>query len=330
MQSKPRIPNAPPLIEPLTSEVDRPIWSVMIPVYNCSRYFSETIQSVLLQGYDEFEMQIEVVDDASTDADVDAIVYAIGKGRVKYYRQPQNVGSLRNFETCLTRARGRFIHLLHGDDRIRPGYYMKMEELFQKNPLAGASFSCFANIDGNGKVLSSHQIQSHVDGILKNWLPRIAERNHIQYAAISVRREVYETLGSFYGSTGGEDWEMWVRIAHRYPVAYTPICLAEYREHEDSITGAKFLNGETLRDSKRVMEIVQSYLPESQRRAVLKRSKQQYAWYGVHIAISAWRRTSSRQVAHAIIKQVLQMHKKDLAIYWPISKLYLKMLLRKK
>ena len=50
--------------------------------------------------------QIEVVDDASTDADVAAVVERVGKGRVKYFRQSNNVGSLLNFKTCIDRAEG--------------------------------------------------------------------------------------------------------------------------------------------------------------------------------------------------------------------------------
>jgi glycosyltransferase involved in cell wall biosynthesis len=64
-------------------------------------------------------MQIEVVDDGSTDADKEALVKQTGKGRVEYYRQPENVGSLRNFETRLNRATGHYIHILHGDDKSK-------------------------------------------------------------------------------------------------------------------------------------------------------------------------------------------------------------------
>ena len=164
-------------------------------------------------------MQIEVIDDASTDADVAAIVESIGKGRVKYFRQPRNVGSLRNFETCLNRSKGKLIHLLHGDDRIRKGYYATILELFEKFPQSGAAFCGIRKIDNTGDEMSTDIPLMQNDGILENWLVRIAERNLLQYSAITVQRSVYETLGGFYGSTGGEDWEMWVRIAQKYAVA---------------------------------------------------------------------------------------------------------------
>ena len=64
------------------------------------------------------EMQIEVVDDASTLDDPETVVREIGKGRVNFFRQSRNVGHTKNFETCLRRARGKVVHLLHGDDYV--------------------------------------------------------------------------------------------------------------------------------------------------------------------------------------------------------------------
>src|SRR5271154_6012395 len=101
---KERIPLQPPDIEPVPDLVSRPLWSVMIPTYNCSQYLTENILSVLEQDQAIGQMQIEVIDDDSTDTDVKSLVEKIGNGRVLYYRQPQNVGSLRNFETGLNRA----------------------------------------------------------------------------------------------------------------------------------------------------------------------------------------------------------------------------------
>ena len=96
----------PPKIAPLPDQAKRPVWSVMIPTYNCSRFLKETIESVLDQDFGKDLMQIEVIDDCSTDEDVEAIVNQIGAGRISFYRQPENVGSLRNFETCINRAQG--------------------------------------------------------------------------------------------------------------------------------------------------------------------------------------------------------------------------------
>src|SRR5882757_2983365 len=110
----------PPLIVPDRGPQERPLWSVMIPSYNCSNYLRETLLSVLAQDPGPEKMQIEVIDDHSTDADIAALVAEIGKGRVEFFRQEENIGSLRNFETCLNRSVGHWVHLLHGDRNIIP------------------------------------------------------------------------------------------------------------------------------------------------------------------------------------------------------------------
>src|SRR5829696_2154721 len=99
-----RIPQAPPPIPAINESAQRPLWSVMIPTFNCSNYLKDTLLSVLATNIAEGEMQIEVIDDCSTDADVQSLVEQNGEGRVSFFRQENNVGSLRNFETCINRA----------------------------------------------------------------------------------------------------------------------------------------------------------------------------------------------------------------------------------
>lgn len=319
-----RIPSSPPAIPPLPSPAAQPLWSVMIPVYNCAQYLPETLACVLKQALPEQEMQIEVIDDASTDADVQAIVASIGKGRIGYYRQPENCGSLRNFETCINRSRGQLVHILHGDDRIRDGYYRKLGQLFEQYPEAGAAFTGYSYIDENGKKIYDQMPEADREGALPNWLPRIAERQLIQYVAIVVRRKVYEKLGGFFGITYGEDWEMWVRIAKHYQMVYTPEILAEYRKHVSSISGQKFLTGQNLVDMAYAMELIQEHLAEADREPVLKKSKKFYAYYGVRVANQLWHSIHNKEAVHAQIHQALKMHK-DPILYWKILKVYMKM-----
>ena len=301
----------------------------MIPVYNCARFLPEALQSVLQQAVPGQQMQIEVVDDASTDADVEAIVNSIGKGRVRYFRQESNVGSLRNFETCINRARGQLIHILHGDDRVKAGYYAKMEELFRRYPEAGAAFCRYNYIDDAGEKMYHQRPEMPRDGILPDWLLRIAEYQRIQYAAITVRREVYERLGAFYGVTYGEDWEMWVRIAKHYPVAYTPAVLAEYRKHFASISGQKFLVGQYLDDLILVMKHIQQYLPEKERERVLRKSKKFYAFYSIRQVNTLWHAHQNKDSLRVQITRALNLYR-DHYLYWKVLKIKVKMLINRR
>lgn len=324
-----RVPSSPPPIPARTNTKDRPLWSVMIPVYNCARYLTEAIESVLAQNIPEEEMQIEVIDDASTDADVEAIVRHAGKGRVQYFRQKENVGSLRNFETCINRSCGQLVHILHGDDRIAKGYYEKIGRLLKKYPGAGAAFCRYSYIDQDGKQLYHQPAEMKYRGILPNWLLRIGKRNVIQFAAITVRRDVYEKLGSFYALTYGEDWEMWVRIASSYPTAYTPEILAEYRKHTASITGQKFVTGEYLDDLVHAMRLIEKHLPGKKKGFTLKKSKKFYAHYGVRMASSLWNTSRNKHYVEACINKSLQLHW-DIGIYWKICKIHTKIFLHQR
>jgi glycosyltransferase involved in cell wall biosynthesis len=330
LDTQTRVPHAPPQILPLDDDVTRPLWSVMIPVYNCATYLVETIESVLNQNFPKEQMQIEVVDDASTDADVESLIRKLGKGRVKYYRQPKNVGSLRNFETCINRSKGKLIHLLHSDDLVEYGYYRKITCLFHQHPNIGAAFCRVSFIDEFGKALFDDDGAWNFEGIIHDFLPKISERNCVQYAAMTVKREVYEQLGSFYGSTGGEDWEMWIRIASKFPVAYSPEIFAKYRQHANSITAGKFLNGQTIKDILRVINIAEQYLPEHQKKQISARSRKYYAWYCLNIALSVWTQTGDKKKVMAQITEILKLHNSDPSMYHVILKLYIKMLINYK
>ena len=324
-----RIPSSPPHIPALSPGEKRPLWSVMIPVYNCIEYLEETIESVLIQAPSEHDMQIEVIDDASTDADVEAFVNTLSKGRIKYFRQVANVGSIRNFETCINRSTGKLIHILHGDDRVRDEYYKTIGNLFDKYPEAGAAFCRFTYVDEKGNEIFPHPAETNRDGILKNWLLLIAEKQRIQYAAITVRREVYETLGGFYGLTYGEDWEMWVRMAKHYPVAYTPKILAEYRKHAQSISGNKFLKGEYMHDVTSAMVLIQAHLPQEHRKQILKKSKKFHSNYAIKMANQHWKAWRNEKIVRANIIEGLKMQK-NFSNLLKTAKIYLKILLRRR
>jgi glycosyltransferase involved in cell wall biosynthesis len=320
------IVNKPPVIQPCSIHENRPLWSVMIPVYNCAPFLEQTLESVLMQDSGKSKMQIEVIDDASTDADIKSIVEGIGKGRIQYHRQSCNVGNLRNFETCINRARGYLIHLLHGDDKVKAGYYEKIGELFTKYPQIGAAFSRYTYIDEKNEQRDIQDAEEKQDGVLQNWLIRIAQKQRIQYCAMTVRREVYEKLGAFYGVSYGEDWEMWARIAKHYETAYTPEVLAEYRIHMTSVSGKSFLNAKNMRDLRWVMDVLQEYLPEKQREAVRKESHRFYAHYALGVANRLWHSLQSKKDVKAQVHEALRMHT-DIRLLWKITKLYTKMAL---
>jgi glycosyltransferase involved in cell wall biosynthesis len=292
----------------------------MIPVYNGSNFLKQTLESVLIQAEKESDMQIEVVDDCSTDIDVQSFVEQIGHGRITYFCQPRNVGSLRNFETCINRATGRYIHLLHSDDLVRPGFYKKLGNLLLRYPTAAAAFCHYEYINEHGNIVLTPEQEAPAEGILENWLLRLAERQRIQYVAIAVKREVYEELGAFYGVHYGEDWEMWARIASKYPFAYTPAILASYRRHYNSISGKSFTTAQNLKDLQFVMKKINQYLPAHEQQRILQKAKKFYAHYALRTADSLWKQFRDRKGALAQMREGWRMHA-DIPLAWMTLKM---------
>jgi GT2 family glycosyltransferase len=261
-------------IPPVPDEIPRPLWSVMIPTYNCARYLRETLLSVLEQDPGPSEMQIEVVDDHSTQDDPQVVVEELGAGRVSFHRQSRNVGHTRNFTTCLIRSRGRLIHLLHGDDAVRPGFYATMQRPFLDHPEIGAAFCRYISMSTESHWETIGKLEAPGVGVLEGWLDRIALGQRLQTPCMVVRREVYERLASFdqRSVTTGEDWEMWVRIAAHYPVWYEPEPLALYRVHLESLQNRSVRTGENVRDLRRVIAINREVLPPERADQITRRA----------------------------------------------------------
>lgn len=256
-------------IPPVFPGQPRPLWSVMIPTYNCAEHLRHTLASVLAQDPGPDRMQIEVVDDCSSTDDPAAVVADLGGGRVGFFQQPENVGHTRNFETCLLRSRGRLVHQLHGDDAVRDGFYRAIERAFEQEPTIGAAFCRQIYMDEHDHWQGLSRLERTESGVLDNWLELLAEGQRLQTPSIVVRREVYERLGGFDRRlVWTEDWEMWVRIAAHYPVWYETEPLAVYRIHTQSSSGRLARSGETIRDVRRAIAINREYLPPERADAI--------------------------------------------------------------
>ena len=321
-----RIPASPPAIIPVTNTDEQPLWSIMIPTYNCSTYLKATIESVLVQDTGVKKMQIEVIDDCSIDDNIELLVKVIGKGRVNFFKQSQNVGSLRNFETCLNRSKGQFIHLLHGDDQVKPGFYTQIEDLFRNNPGAGAAITGLSAINEKNEFLYHNNTIQDATGIIPDWLLKIAANQLLRTCAIVVKRSVYENLGGYYGVHYGEDWEMFVRIAANYPVAYSPENLALYRLHDDNISARYLSTGQNIKDIKKVNDIIQAYLPEKKRKEIKKKSSKNFAIYFTGHAHGIYKNQGNASLALKQAQGALSLYT-NLDTIISLVKLYVKILI---
>jgi glycosyltransferase involved in cell wall biosynthesis len=258
----------------------------MIPTYNCARYLRKTLESVLAQDPGSEVMQIMVVDNCSTQDDPEAVVKELGGGRVEFYRQSENIGSTRNFNSCLQLARGSLIHLLHGDDYVLEGFYQKMQSLFALHSKIGAAFCRSQYVEENENLVSFSNLEMPESGVLPDvWLEKIAISCCVDASAVVVRREVYENLGGFaLGLLGNDDWEMWVRIATKYPIGYETTPLAAYRQNPGSIASSMLNSGSVLEELHKAIGVIHSYLPSEIKQRVFPKAMQNQALNGLSSA----------------------------------------------
>ena len=258
---------------PAPQAADRvePLWSVIIPTFNCAAYLREALESVLGQDPGPEAMHIEVVDDRSTKDDPEAVVREVGRGRVGFWRNPENLGSTRNFNNCVRRAKGRYVHILHGDDFVAPSFYRELTRLHEENPEAGLVASRVMYVDEkgipNGGI--SPRLKSHEKGS-RDARPFYYDVP-LQFACVTVKRWAFDKVGPFNESLiHAADHDMWSRLVHETGSVVSPYCLASYRVFEANETGRFQRTGENLRDYHRLGLELQKRHPDFDMRQFMR------------------------------------------------------------
>jgi glycosyltransferase involved in cell wall biosynthesis len=269
------------MISPVSDDVERPFWSVMIPTYNCDELFEQTLRCVLDQDPGVDRMQIAVVDDRSPNGRSREIASRLAPGRVEYFEQPSNVGLAGNWNSCIERSRGRWVHILHQDDLILPGFYERLGRASVERPDVGASFCRYKYIDGEGNFSRLSDLEQEQAGPIDGWIEKITSDQRIECPSIVVKRSVYEEIGGFRSDLlYCLDWEMWVRIAFRYPFWYEPETLACWREHEKSETRRLARLSSLCPDIVRGLGIMLAEAPIEKRRLIFQAiRKHRWSWH---------------------------------------------------
>jgi glycosyltransferase involved in cell wall biosynthesis len=239
---------APPKIDPVPDGVQRPLFSVMIPVCNRIKYLRQTIESVLHENYPASDMQICIVDNSTAKVDWESFLTPAETQRIEIFRQPEHVSMVENWNTCIRQARGDKVHILHDDDFILPGYYQHINHLAQEYPRATA-YACSnlcVNTHGRStgeRVLAEGLWTRNTD--LSLWLAG----NQVMPPAITVHRAFYCKHGLFLPKLCfSPDWEMWIRIIMKESLVTSSCILSAYRVHDDSVTVRLNTDASALRD----------------------------------------------------------------------------------
>ena len=210
-----------------------PLVSVLVPSYNGAAFLREALDSILDQTYPNLE--VILLDDASTDETPDI---AAGYGdRIRYVRQPKNLGIYDNVNIGIERARGALIATYHADDIYLPTIIEEQAAYFQAHPEVGAVFCSDIFVDAKGNEYGRISLPPDVRGerpldypIILNALLKYKNRFLVCPTAM-VRASVHRDVGAYrqarYRNTA--DLEMWLRIARHYPIAVLESHLMKYR-----------------------------------------------------------------------------------------------------
>jgi glycosyltransferase involved in cell wall biosynthesis len=146
----------------VTGTATTPRVSLGMPVYNGEAFLEEALQSLLKQTYGDFELLIS--DNASTDR-TQAICqdYASADRRIRYHRNPVNVGFCRNQNSVITAARGEYFLLTHHDDIRAPEYLMRTLAVLEADPTVVVCYTGTRDIDEHGVELPRRSVPLRVD-----------------------------------------------------------------------------------------------------------------------------------------------------------------------
>lgn len=203
-----------------------PLVTVIIPTFNREKYIGETIQSVLDQTLNDFE--IIIIDDGSTDG-TKAVVCSFSDDRIHYiYQSNRGRSAARNH--ALNIARGRYITFLDSDDVYLPKKLQLQVDFLDTHPEFGMVYTSAYCMDEAGDLLNDTYIATVSGQIYKDIAFYVPVT--ITLPTVMVRREVFDKTGGFDEKMDRfEDTDMWRRIAREFLVGAIPEFTCRLRTH---------------------------------------------------------------------------------------------------
>jgi glycosyltransferase involved in cell wall biosynthesis len=218
------------------------VFSVIIPLYNKAAYIERAIQSVLSQTFKEFELI--VVDDGSTDnpfVQLSVISYQLSVNSPEIYKkikiirqQNQGVSTARNNGVKL--AKYEYIAFLDADDSWEPTYLEEMNSLIAAYPKAGIYGSGYYIVKNGKKRIAPIGVEKDFERGLINYCQVYSKTLCMPLTSIStiLLKSVFINENAFKPDLKlGEDFDLWIRVATKYSVAFLNRSLANYHQDVD-------------------------------------------------------------------------------------------------
>lgn len=210
-----------------------PLVSILFTTYNHAPYIDQALDSIAAQGFADFE--VVITDDCSTDDSVDVIRRWLDRHRLdaSLVANEQNLGICAVRNRALARASGELVCSLSGDD------FFAADRLARQAPFLAAQPADVAAVYSDARICDAAGVtvrESYLDRFLgpdrrpEGWIfPDLQRDCFLPAPAVMVRRAAIEAVGGYDESLAFEDWDMWLRLAHRHRLAYLPMQASTWR-----------------------------------------------------------------------------------------------------
>lgn len=201
--------------------------SIILPVYNGEKYLRESIDSVLAQTYQNWELLI--LDDCSSDSSSEiALEYSGRDSRVHYYRNKENLRLPANLNKGFSLAAGDYLTWTSDDNRYRPTAIERMKKALDQNNAHFVFASC--------RVIGEAGEEIEYINVGEASKRQLVGHNTVG-ACFMYTRDVYEAIGDYDPHFAlVEDYDYWQRIYTKFGAVTISDILYEYRWHAGALT----------------------------------------------------------------------------------------------
>ena len=288
-----------------------PAVSVVIATYNRANYLAETIDSVLSQSFQKFELI--VVDDGSTD-ETRRVVAPYGS-RVRYlYQENRGPSAARNLGA--RNASAGWISIQDSDDLCLPNHLETLYGYANKHPESGMVFA-------NGSYLGgpAHDRETIIPAAKSRRLAEqgvrledLFDKSIVRLQAALISKRCYDDVGGHDESLRiSMDLDLTFRLISRYPVAYLDEVVFSYRRHLGNISGNQELR---LLENIRVIEKLLGQNGEAEELLGKRRVAARLAYRYYRLAKGRWK-TGERDKSREALREAIRLRP-----FYPKYRLY--------
>ena len=167
-----------------------PVLSVLMTVYNAGTYLQESLDSLSMQVFKDFE--VIVLEHGSTDRSRE-ILRTWGDPRLKLFEKAENIGRTKALNFCLSSAKCEYIAILDSDDLAGPLRFLSQIKFLETNPNIGLVATWAKYIDQAGVVYTTHEPPMEHQEIVK----LMGKKNPFTHSSVCFRRELAIEVGNY-------------------------------------------------------------------------------------------------------------------------------------